>query len=282
MATKLPGKGVPIIGPWIGRIGQVADIMATPCDVDPEVWVYAFFNGLPRMAVGLFKPTPEDYVSDRIGSPHKRKRKGLFTVEDLLEPAIPTKGLGWVVFKLGKWGERVGWWMAIIDAGVDLSYYWSSMAYQWSGCATPGVAGARVAFESPDYAVNNGDYWGNWNVVHAQGGVTADIGGINVPPLMKGSISNTFEIEPSEIASPAMKQIVLELVDTRSGQVRDGWDLRPTNENPAKIPAISRQWFGNDPERRYQIRQVFSDGYYKVKADMAFYGSQDIGVTHDP
>lgn len=280
--ANIPGKGVPIIGPWVGRIGQVADIMATPCSVSPEVWVLAFIAGVPRMAVGLFKPTPDDYISDRIGSPHKKKRRGIFLVEDLLEPAIPTKGFGWIVFRLGAWAERVGWWFAIIDAGIELSYHWSSMAYQWSGCAVPEAAGARLVFSLPQYAVNNGDFWGNWNVVNAIAPVTADIGGITVPPLMRGSISNKMTVEPAAFGTPKAKQVVVELVDTKSGTVMWQEDLRPREGFPATLRQIKRQWIGNDPERRYQIRQVFADGYYKVDAEMEFYGSQDIGVTHDP
>lgn len=280
--ANLPGKGVPIIGPWIGRIGQVADIMATPCDVDPEVWVYAFFNGVPRMLVGLFKPTPEDYMTERFGRPHKRIRRGRFMVHDILEAVDPGPGLGWKVFKILGWKERVGWWFAIIDAGVELSYHWSSMAYQWSGCATPDVAGARLVMTQDNYDVPNGGYWGNWNVVHTAGGVTADIGGINVPANFQGSISFKAMISRPSEAIPPATQVILRLVDVLSNSVLDEFEARPEPDKPAGLASISRLWFGLSPEHRYMVQQVSSNRYYRVDAEMQFYGSRDIGVTHDP
>src|SRR5918994_6592909 len=110
MALPSP-TDVPIIGPWVGRVGHVIDILATPCNTTPQVWVQAFWHAAPLLLISLYKPDPTDYLTERFGSQHKRGRRRRFRPQDVLTPDInvPKGSLGWVSFTLTRFIERIGW-----------------------------------------------------------------------------------------------------------------------------------------------------------------------------
>lgn len=131
-------KDAPVIGDWIGRVGAVADIMATPCDPDIHLWVRGFFQGLPRMLWGLYKPTPLDAYFDLYGLPHSRKRRRRFRARGWIDPIEPPgKGWGTAAFRLAQLAQRIGWWFLIADMATAHAYNWASTVYAWNGCEQP-------------------------------------------------------------------------------------------------------------------------------------------------
>jgi hypothetical protein len=283
MARKTGIEAAPIIGPWLGRIGQVRDIMATPCEIDPEVWVLAFFNGLPSVAASLYKPDPFDLITERFHRPHKRRRRRRVKDATLLLPIeAPGKGLAWAVFKVGKLAERLNWYMIVIDAGVELSYHWSSMAYIWSGCKTPDSVGASISINKDLYKVDNGATWGNWDVGEAKLPVTANNNGISVPAGLQGSISIRCTIgKPPEDKGPASR-VTVRLIDTVGGQVFLPFDVDFSKGEKQFKADVHRNFNPLGPAHRYELIQDYADGNYTVDARMTYVGSLDIGLTHDP
>lgn len=142
-----PGWQLPVIGPWISRVGQVSDIVALPCTPSDEIWVEAFFAAAPVLLWSLFKPDFPDVRFSRGGLPHhmrggKRGKKYVRTMSTTFE--IPMFGgqnfqKGWqaVLFDLAELGQRIGWYLLIADAATRFALNWTSLAYQWAGCRKP-------------------------------------------------------------------------------------------------------------------------------------------------
>lgn len=167
-SNYLPTRRTPIIGDWLGKIGAIQDIIATPCHITPKIYVSAFFAGIPRMAWALAKP---DYFDDRkdfirrpggksnplFGPRHGRRRRRRMKVDELLESEFPEAGgFGKYAFKLGELAERLGWYLMIIDASLDLDIYWMSTAYQWSGCQQPYGAAEATCNDTVTYGPSSG------------------------------------------------------------------------------------------------------------------------------
>lgn len=142
---------LPFIGKDIARIGQVQQILATPCSVDPAIYVEALFQAAPYAIWSLVKPSGTDSISfGREGGMHHRyykRRRGYdlrerfrFNGELLGGRNVPlgrgSIGAAFIVpFELA---QKFGWYLLIADATTNGILNWVSTAYQWSGCKTPG------------------------------------------------------------------------------------------------------------------------------------------------
>lgn len=132
--TKLP-----LIGKDIAKVGQVYNLLSTPCSVEPEVWVYAFWTGVPHALGSIFKPDPLDWAGERFGRGHGRGRKRRFKVDDLVKSKVPVgRGLGWAFFRMYQFQQRIGWYLLVADIATNFAVNWTSTAYTWSGCRVPG------------------------------------------------------------------------------------------------------------------------------------------------
>lgn len=140
MALDPSIRKLPIIGGTIFKIGQVYDIVNTPCSPDPWLWVYGFWHEVPYIFAMLFLPDPVDYVQERFGKPHHRKRRHKGKAA-FWKPADinPGKGLGWAAWKMTEWVDRIGWQLLIADTAVNFAFNWTSTVYQWAGCPVPGT-----------------------------------------------------------------------------------------------------------------------------------------------
>lgn len=145
MVTRRQLRQIPVIGDDIYQVGQVLDMIAQPCSPDPWVMVQAVWSYSPSLIWSLFKPEVLDLAFDRAGKPHKRKRTRRFRVSDLMQLPAPVPGqLGWATFKLAEAGQRIGWYLLVLDATTDFAVNWTSMAYTYSGCFTPDSAWAET------------------------------------------------------------------------------------------------------------------------------------------
>lgn len=173
----MPSTGkLPIIGPWISKIGRLENIIATPCHITPQVFATSFFAAVPQLVWTLYKPDPIDNYLElfgppgrpglrpfgRGGLPHRRRR---FRVGGIIQPENPISGkFGTAVWRLGSLAQRIGWYFLIVDAGINHAINWMSLAYEWSGCQLPG--GALEGSYDPGTVLLPSDNWqtlSNWN-----------------------------------------------------------------------------------------------------------------------
>lgn len=134
---SLPEVGqVPVIGPWVGKISLIQDMWAEPCQPNPVIWALATVASVPLLAVTLLKPDTIDTYYDRGKRTHAWKRRKKVTLESLLEIVKGGKGPGIPKgFQLaGDLAQKVGFYMILIDATLDLAINSTSLAYQWTGC----------------------------------------------------------------------------------------------------------------------------------------------------
>lgn len=197
MALNPSIRKVPIIGDDIYKIGQIYDIVNTPCSIDPWLWVYGFWHEVPYIFAMLFLPDPIDFVQERFGKPHHRKRRYKGKAAAWAQADIsPGKGLGWAAFKMTEWVDRVGWYLLIADTSIQFALNWTTLVYQWSGCPTPGMA-----FAAQSYSGGIERFPGDW----AEAGTEADgahiftnLGAsrIFVPAGWTGSFTTAMVIKP--------------------------------------------------------------------------------------
>ena len=281
----VPNNDLPIIGPWISRAGQVRAMMATPCTIEPEVWVLAGFHSLPMLVWSLFKPDAFDMTTERLGRKHKKHRKRRFKFGGLIFDEEFEKGKGklrWAVFSLGQLAERIGWWMLIIDASTELAVHWTSTAYTWSGCPTPQGAAAKTACSDMRGSVSGGsDVFAGWNAVYAQAPLTAAISRIFVPPGRNSVPMLNFEITDPPAPWPRSPSIQVHLMDLKSGTIYESFDF----SDPTK-PAKGRGVYMNpgyfNPERQWGIRIDWAPGYFWIKGELTVVSEQPYGIDFDP
>lgn len=138
--------GVPLIGNWVANAGKVERIITQPCEIDPAIWVTAFFNETPILLWSLVKPDPVDLTARdmaRTGRKglHERSRRQRkrplfkFAVDGILPGVVRTRvPVPQALFTLGDFAQRVGWYIIVVDATSEFLVRWVSTAYQWQGC----------------------------------------------------------------------------------------------------------------------------------------------------
>lgn len=143
-ASKLP-----LVGPWIGRVGHVVDILATPCSVTPTIWILAGLFGAGKILDAYTKPFLIAWTWYRFGRSH-RKGKRLKQIWDLVSHTegiyeYPA-GFGWRVFAIATdLILKAEWYFLLIDEATKGAVIWASLAYKWSGCKAPGAPYAEAA-----------------------------------------------------------------------------------------------------------------------------------------
>lgn len=288
----MPGLGalsvrdVPIIGPWVGRVSHLVDIAATPCDISPSIQVYAMFNALPMLLISLYKPDTLDLVQERWGGPHKKKPKKRFRFTDLiLSQPGPKKGqFGWVTFNLGAWAQRLGWYMLVVDSTIDFAVNWTTTAYQWAGCATPGTPFARC--DAPDVNLGGAPVtWGLWSFWQPVGfkdfGINPD--SIDVPAGYDSTASANLIFGPPTFPVPPVSGASCRLVDLLTGQVFAEGDAAPQPEGGFAWGLLDKQWANVNPARKYAVQVSHDAGWYNpFGSSFNAYGSKDIGILPDP
>lgn len=173
---------LPFVGQGIGRIGQVYQIMATPCEIDLEIWVLAFWSGVPQTAWSLFKPEPLDNVITRFGRPIGRHARYRFRAMERFQPTInPGTGLGWAAFRIIGFIEKAGWYFMIWDAATAHALNWTSLAYRWSGCPAPGTPYAHAKLDGLWVISPGQPNWVPMSVI-GENVFTVTVDGIDVPP----------------------------------------------------------------------------------------------------
>ena len=140
-------RRVPVLGKVIYGAGQVYEIVTQPCTPNPNIVIKAFFANIPMILWSIVKPDPVDFLTERFGRGHHRRRKRRWEIDkiDIGTPSGKGGHLRWAAFAGTQLQQRIGWYFLIVDATADFVINWTSMAYRFSGCQEPdsGYGSAR-------------------------------------------------------------------------------------------------------------------------------------------
>lgn len=283
MSRHYPGDKIPIVGPWISRIGKVHDIMTTACDVDPEIWVEAFFYGVPRMLVAQLKPTPQDFIDDRFGVTHKRKTKRKFHfVDELIDPNFKPGTLGWAAFKLFEWKEKIGFYMIVIDSATELAYTWSSMAYQWSGCDDPNAPSCKNVWDFGAVRYESGGYIANMSTVYARGGANNGPDFVSMPGDTVASPCLEIGVSRNTGGLPQCEYTEFQLVTNDGHPVTEPIIMNPNSETGSWQRRVVRNWSTSFAPKVYKLKVINGAGWYKFEGSLTLNGYKERGLAADP
>lgn len=282
-------RNVPVIGDSIARIGQVVDIVSTPCSPDPLIMVTALWHDLPKLLVTLTKPDTLDLAADRAGIRHKRRPKKGFNIFDALESTIPMpKGkVGTAVFRLGNLAERLGFYMLVVDATEQFVVNWTSTVYEWSGCSVPGTPYAQAAggefFYQLDEGINNTiTPFGSWEE-HAP--FYANNSTLGCPAGYDSTLSAfiRWRSEPGTVYGKGNISSI-EVWDELSDVT---YQSSPSVEvSPGNFLAQFqvRSWNLINPAHQYRFRAIVDvPGWFTFEGSLgSLYGHKDRGMLPDP
>jgi hypothetical protein len=142
---------VPIIGPWLGRLGFAADLLYNACTPTPIVWSYAAAIAGTRAIATLIKPfnLAETFTASLgKGRHHGFKRlaggfsgRGLGYIQALEElgpNAELLKSAAWRAFIIpAELYFKAQWYLFVADVTTDFFVNWISQAYRVQGCSDP-------------------------------------------------------------------------------------------------------------------------------------------------
>lgn len=285
--TRSPVYDLPVIGPWTAKTGHVIDILSTPCAITPTVMIKAAWHATPRLLIALTKPDRYDLVTKRWGGGHKRRSKRRFKVIDELvsEIPVPKNKISAAIFNLGNWAQRIGWYMLVVDATETFAIEWTSAAYQWSGCQTPGAPycnmnivghGPMLPYEAGAHIINIWDlisrriYSGDGNSISTTAGTEQSFGvGIQTQPVPPG-------FKQASLSGGR----IIDLVTDRT--IADLTEVT-LNDGHQYLTTFANLWGGAEPGRNCAVEIVKSEGYYDIGGStFQAYGSRDIGFLADP
>lgn len=284
--ADLSVRDVPIIGPWVGRVSHLVDIVATPCEVSPTIAVKAMFNALPMLLISLYKPDTLDLVQERWGGPHKKRPKKRFRFNDLIlgQPGPKNGQFGWVTFNLGQWAQRLGWYMLIVDSTIDFAVNWTTTAYQWSGCKTPGTAFARSG--CPDVNIGGApahdnlfSFWSleNFHIFFPNNDR------IECPPGFDSTASANLIFGPPTAPVPGISGATVKLIDLNTGELFSEGEAAPQPDGGFAWGLVEKSFFNVNPARAWAVLVSHDAGWYNpFGSSFQAYGSKDIGILPDP
>lgn len=283
MPPTITTPQIPVVGPWLGTFGKIQRIMATPCEVSPEIWVLAFFAGAPMAVASLFKPDPFDMATERFGLAHKKKRRRRFRYGEAMRlPIVKRRGMQWVVFTLGSLAERVGWYMLIADVAFEWAYNWSSMAYQWSGCRNPNASWGYNRVTQEMMITINGT-WAGWNHTAHHGKITTDDFSVIAVEKMNCSPYIKLKVGPNTGIGPTAKNVRFRLRDMNTGWQSDPYDAEPSNPNHQnEWNEVWPDYLGLGSRPRLVLDMETSGGFINADIKIGLNGDNVPAVISDP
>lgn len=194
---------VPIIGPWLARVGYAADMLAMPCHPTPTAWAYGAFAAGGKAVASLIKPYPiaEAFRALSSGRVHgKRPRPGgmsgrgwgfLAALEELQPLVKAQMGSSWNAWVIpADLAVKAMWYLYVMDVTTDGLINWISQAYAYQGCIDPqnlwyqGTAATGGIETSPP----QDHYYFAWHTDPAST-LTGELGTILIPPGYNGGLA---------------------------------------------------------------------------------------------
>lgn len=279
-------KRIPLIGNQLYRVGQVYDIIAQPCTPVPSITVKAMFANLPMLVWSLFKPDPVDFLTERFGSVHKRRRKGRFTIQDV-DIGLPKGGGGIrnVEFATVKLLERVGWYFLVVDATVDFSINWMSMAYRYSGCQDPLSGYAQTIHTGGLAWLSDGsDFYLSLGSPSFTAGYFASSGGVQ--KLTAGPRAVSASVNFGHTNQGTNGQPTAVVIEQTIGSPADVANMDLSGEIPTNINSASGVYRGYnilEPPGAYVVRVSSTPGWIFVTDwKLQISGFDQPGLEPDP
>jgi len=284
-----PFSNTPLLGKWYGRVGRVIHILSLPCQPTPQIWVYAAFVSTPRLLWSLFKPDFIDLKYDQVKAGFKRHgRKGKFKIHTMDVPKYPTpRGLGWAVFEAAEFAQRVGWYLCVIDATTEFAVNWTTLAYQYQGCTTPGVAHANMNLPDPK---NFGPLPGQftvtgWNTL-SEDGFAGSTSGIGIPAGFNYTASAGVAVTDPHIPGYPFAPTTFKIVDVANNVTIATLDENVEPDGSRTYQTQSFQPFGPKPLHNLRLIVEMGAGVALVTSgSFTAYGSKlklDLDLKPDP
>jgi hypothetical protein len=176
LTTYQQAYKAPIVGPWVAHLGGVFDAFATPCAIEPWLWVLAAWAAAPRLIYLFTKPFIQAEVAYR-GLPNAcGQRKGIVKrfadALDIAEPEVDVpEGLGWAGFRIaGDLALKAFWYAMVADRVTEFLFNWASLPYEWEGCKIVGNGWAQSSVKNAFTAAGGSHLscWGDnhWQLFH--------------------------------------------------------------------------------------------------------------------
>lgn len=244
-------RSIPIFGEQISKIGQVYDILASPCDVSTSIWIKAAFHATPYLLLALTTPECLDIDLHRGGRRHKRLRRFRFRWTQILQPTLVIRGAPTVVRFLFNAYERTAWYLLVVDASLDFVVNWTSMAYQWSECDTPNN-GYGICANNLAYVEANTEFQMQWDTLNSNdNGIHVNLNGIRVDPGTNASVGVSGKVLPSPWGAPV--SVEWKLRNFNTGAVAMEGRADPDQNGEISFGDFFRDWPFNAPGMDYRL-----------------------------
>ncbi len=129
---------IPFIGKWKSKATLIDQMWMQPCGVSPTLMAVGAFVALPELVFSVLQPDCLDHTFDRVGRPHRRRRKPTFNINDFMDPlAAPKGGVGWAMWQGAKLAQRIGFYALIVDSFENWIIAGTSLSFRMAGCEDP-------------------------------------------------------------------------------------------------------------------------------------------------
>lgn len=281
-----PVRKLPLIGPWASKVGNIIDIAATPCSVDPEIYVTAAFVGIPRLVWSLFKPDAYDFKYDALkgGLGNKRKRRFKAGATQDVGLPVPKNKFTTIAFKVGDIAQKIGWYFIVVDATLDYVTYWTTAVYQMSGCDFPNAARADLEIQGGGFTPTGGDWQqiAIWHVLQTTD-MAAGPNGVAVDNDMQSACFVSMRVTRFSMDFPAPGGVQFRIRRAPDGVVTDTADLEPDAEGNGMVGMRARQWTSISNIYTWVVEYRIASGVASfVGSRLTVTTIKDPQVLHDP
>ena len=129
---------IPFVGKWKSKVSHIEQMWLQPCGASPTLMAFGAFVALPELVFSLLSPDCLDYTFDRVGRPHKRRRRPSFNINDYMDGLAPPTGkLGWAMFTGAQLAQRFGFYALVVDSFLNWFIAGTSLAFRMNGCDDP-------------------------------------------------------------------------------------------------------------------------------------------------
>lgn len=129
---------IPFVGKWKRKITLIDQMWMQPCGPSPVLIAAGAFVALPELVFSVLQPDCLDHTFDRVGRPHRRRRRPSFNINDYMDPIVaPKGGVGYAMWQGAKLAQRLGFYALIVDSFQNWIIAGTSLAFRWNGCDDP-------------------------------------------------------------------------------------------------------------------------------------------------
>lgn len=256
-------RDVPIIGPWVGKIGKIHSILSLPCGPSTDIWVTAAWIESPKLFWSIFAPDCLDAAANRGKGPprkgagnqrgaHRLSRRGRARGMRVVDPTswignaanqvpIPKGALSTALFRIFGVSQATAFYFFIADAGLDFLINWTSLAMKAAGCDQAGFQIAKAHLPADTYDAPVGD----WTPVFWQETVHNDAvqftNHIRISGFGSYALALNWQIKKKEGFLPDDQPVVRSRVrdDTTGYVYEEEGEVQPLDLNTASVATLT-------------------------------------------